>query len=67
MLSGKKERLIGIVGKGNVLDEPETLNAYSRDESFVISLKPRFVVKPKNMGKVQGIVKWANYQSSKDP
>ena len=64
MLNSNKERLIGIVGKGNVLDEPETLDAYSRDESFVVPLKPQFVVKPKNTDEVQGIVKWANETST---
>lgn len=59
-LNGRKGELIAIVGERNVLDEPEILNAYSRDESFVLPLKPWFVVKPKNVAEVQEIVKWAN-------
>ena len=56
----KKDRLIGIVGRRNVLDDTETLEAYSRDESFVPPMKPWFVVKPKNVQEVQKVVVWAN-------
>ncbi len=56
----KKEQLIGIVGKENVLDDPQTLEAYAGDQSFVLPIKPWFVVKPKNMSEVQELVKWAN-------
>ncbi len=56
----KKEELIKIVGDKNVLDDPETLDTYSSDYSFVPSRKPRFVVKAKNADEVQRIVEWAN-------
>jgi FAD/FMN-containing dehydrogenase len=59
-MNGKKDELLGIVGQGNVLDDPETLEAYARDESFVLPIKPRLVVKPKNADEVQEIVRWAN-------
>ncbi len=59
-MSNKKEKLTEIVGKGNVLDAPETLKAYSRDQSFVLPIKPSFVVKPKNAQEVEEIVRWAN-------
>ena len=59
-MDSKKDELVAIVGKGNVLDDQETLEAYSRDQSFVPPRKPRFVVKPKETAEVQGIVKWAN-------
>ena len=59
-MNGKKEELVGIIGEKNVLDDPETLEAYSRDESFVRPMKPWFVVKPKNVDEVQGVVRWAN-------
>lgn len=49
-----------IVGAENVLDAPEILEAYSRDQSFVPPRKPRLVVRPKNVDEVQGIVKCAN-------
>jgi len=59
-VDSKKEELMGIVGKENVLDDPETLEAYSQDHSFALPMKPWFVVKPENTCKVQEIVKWAN-------
>ena len=55
-----KEDLIKIVGAENVIDTPEILETYSRDQSFVCPMKPWFVVKPKNVDEVQDIVKWAN-------
>ena len=56
----EKEELIAIVGAEYVFDDPENLESYSRDMSFVRPLKPQYVVKPKNAEDVQGIVKWAN-------
>jgi FAD/FMN-containing dehydrogenase len=55
-----KEQIIGIVGKGNVHDDDDILSMYSSDESFVHSLKPRFVVKVNNVDEVQKLVQWAN-------
>ena len=59
-MSDKKGDLIGLVGKENVLDDPETLKAFSRDQSFVLPMKPSLVVKPGNTDEVEKIVKWAN-------
>jgi FAD/FMN-containing dehydrogenase len=59
-VADKREELANIVGAGNVVDDPETLDGYSKDYSFVQPRKPWFVVKPKNADEVQGIVKWAN-------
>jgi hypothetical protein len=59
-VGNKKERLIGIVGAENVVDDPETLDGYSRDQSFVASRKPWFVVRPKDSDEVQALVRWAN-------
>ncbi len=56
----KKGELAKIVGAENVVDAPEILEAYSRDQSFVPPRMPRLVVKPKNADEVQSIVKWAN-------
>jgi FAD/FMN-containing dehydrogenase len=56
----KKGDLIRIVGAENVMDAPEILETYSRDQSFARPMKPRLVVKPKDSDEVQGIVKWAN-------
>lgn len=59
-MTGGKEELVEIVGVQNVLDDPETLNAHSKDNSFVPVRTPRLVVKPLNVEQVQQIVKWAN-------
>lgn len=59
-MNRKKETLIGLVGKGNVYDDPETMEAYSRDQSFALQMTPSFVVEPGNVREVQEIVKWAN-------
>jgi FAD/FMN-containing dehydrogenase len=55
-----KEKLVKIVGAGNVSDKQATLDEYSRDISFVNTVKPASVVKPKNAEEVQKIVKLAN-------
>jgi FAD/FMN-containing dehydrogenase len=55
-----QEDLVGIVGSEYVSDEPEILERYSRDYSFVTPRKPRCVVFPKNTEEVQGIVRYAN-------
>ncbi len=55
-----KEELAGIVGVENVLDDPNTLEDYSKDESFAHPIKPRYVVRPRNFNEVQEVVKWAN-------
>ncbi len=56
----KKQRLAQVVGNDNLLDDPQTLDMYARDESFVVPRKPRLVVKPKTVDEVQEIVVWAN-------
>jgi len=55
-----KEQINRIVGADYVFSDPEILEAYAKDLSFVLSIKPRFVVKPKNVEEVQALVKWAN-------
>ena len=59
-MADQKAELVALVGEKNVLDDPETLDTYSRDQSFARMMKPRFVVKPKNVDEVQKIVGWAN-------
>jgi len=49
-----------IVGSKNVLSDRETMAQYACDLSFAHPIRPRCVVKPKNIADVQGIVKWAN-------
>ena len=59
-MADKKNELIGLVGENNVFDDIKTLNDYSKDNSFVPSMKPEFVVKPKDADTIQRIVEWAN-------
>jgi FAD/FMN-containing dehydrogenase len=56
----EKGKLVKIVGAGNVSYEPAALEKYSRDISFVNSIRPICVVKPKNAGDIQKIVNLAN-------
>ena len=53
----EKEELAKIVGKKNVLDDPETLESYSRDESFIHPIRPLCVAKPGSLAEVESIVK----------
>ena len=55
-----KVKLVKIVGAGNVTYEQTALDEYSKDMSFVNTVRPVCVVKPKNAGDVQKIVNWAN-------
>jgi FAD/FMN-containing dehydrogenase len=55
-----KEFLINNFGRENVSDDPATTEAYARDESFVLPLKPRFVVQPERADQVNELVRWAN-------
>jgi len=55
-----KEELVGIVGSEYVSDEPETLEKYARDYSFVQPRMPSYVVSPKNTEEIQGVAKYAN-------
>jgi FAD/FMN-containing dehydrogenase len=56
----EKQKLIGIVGEANVSDEAATLDAYSRDMSFVNQTRPVCVVKPRSAAEVKEIVALAN-------
>jgi FAD/FMN-containing dehydrogenase len=55
-----KQELAVIAGSEYVSDEPEMLEGYSSDYSFVTPRRPRCVVFPKNTEEVQGIVRYAN-------
>jgi hypothetical protein len=57
---GIKEKLKEIAGSGDIIDEPEILETYAGDQSFILPLKPRCVVRPGNADEVQAIVQWAN-------
>jgi len=55
-----KEKLAKILGAGKVNDEPARLQEYSRDMSFVTTMRPLCVVKPQNASEIQKIVNLAN-------
>jgi len=55
-----EDKLVGIVGSSSINHEQVTLEAYSRDMSFVNEIKPEYVVRPKNAGDIQEIVRLAN-------
>ena len=56
----KKQKLIDIVGRANVKDDAATLDAYSKDMSFVNQTRPACVVKPRNSAEVKSLVQAAN-------
>ncbi len=56
----EKQKLSKIVGARNVFWDPATLDQYSRDMSFVNSVRPMGVVKPTRAEDVEKIVKLAN-------
>ena len=56
----QKGALAKIVGHDNVDDTPATLEAYSRDISFVNPVRPAHVVRPRTAEEVQRLVQLAN-------
>ncbi|NWF78128.1 MAG: FAD-binding oxidoreductase [Chloroflexi bacterium] len=54
------EKLSDIVGAANVSCERTTLDEYSRDMSFVNTVRPACVVKPRNAADIKQLVKLAN-------
>ncbi len=63
-MAEKKDELIKIVGTENAIDDPATLDGYSKDHSFIPPMKPLMVARPRNADEVQAIVKWANQTST---
>jgi hypothetical protein len=59
-MDSAKESLIKIFSEENVIDNPEILDTYKRDHSFVMQLKPWYIVKPIVAHQIQELVKWAN-------
>ena len=55
-----RKTLEDIVGKEHVFDSREILIEFSKDESFVNPVMPRYVVKVHSTSNVQALVKWAN-------
>lgn len=56
----QKDTLVKIVGEKNVTDELSTLDMYSKDLSFVNTLRPDFVIKPRSADEITQLVKLAN-------
>jgi FAD/FMN-containing dehydrogenase len=56
----EKQQLVKIVGAANVSYDPDTLEGFSRDISFVNQVRPACVVKPRKTGDVQALIKAAN-------
>lgn len=54
-----RKELVEVVGNGNVSDNPDVLEAYSRDYSLVTPSLPNYVVWPGNPQEIQEIVKLA--------
>ena len=55
-----KKVLEKIVGAGQVFDDPDLLEGYSRDHSFFKPRRPTWVVKPRTAEEIQGIVRLAD-------
>jgi FAD/FMN-containing dehydrogenase len=58
----KRDKLIEIVGVKNFSDEPEVLEKYSKDFSFLPAGAANCVVKPKDAQEAQKIIQLANEQ-----
>jgi len=58
-----KQELAGIVGSEYVSDDPETIEKYAKDYSFVQPRRPSYVAYPRNTEEIRGIVKYANQHS----
>ncbi|MEW6665239.1 MAG: FAD-binding oxidoreductase [Thermodesulfobacteriota bacterium] len=56
----EKERLVTIVGPDKVFNEPQVLQAYAKDMSFVNPVRPAFVVTPNRADEVQKVIQLAN-------
>jgi hypothetical protein len=55
-----KDKLVKIVGAGNVSNKQAALDEYSRDMSFVNTIKPACVVKPRNADEIKKLINLAN-------
>ncbi|MBW1945589.1 MAG: FAD-binding oxidoreductase, partial [Deltaproteobacteria bacterium] len=55
-----KNKLSDIVGKDNIRDDPDVLDAYSKDMSLEAPGRPAFVVFPENTEQVCDLVSYAN-------
>jgi hypothetical protein len=56
----RKAQLIEIVGSGRVFNDPEMGGSFSLAHSLIPPIRPRYMVKPRDVGDVQKIVLWEN-------
>ncbi len=59
-MNSTKESLLKIFDNSSVIDNPEILDNYKSDNSFVKQIKPWFIVKPTGVNQIKELVKWAN-------
>lgn len=52
--------LTEMIGEDQISRDPQTLDEYSRDNSFALPMHPQLVVQPRSADDVQKIVAWAN-------
>jgi hypothetical protein len=55
----EKRLLVSIVGAGNVINRQSVLSQYASDMSFVSTIRPDCIVKPKNTDEIKQIVELA--------
>ena len=60
----QKKDLVEIVGGENVIDNPDVLQKYGKDHSFVLGAAPQYVVIPQDAKQVQSIVLAARKSST---
>ncbi len=63
-MNGHRERLMDIVGKAGITEEPTLGESYSLDRDLIPALDSRFRVRPKDVDEVEKIVLWANETSA---
>jgi FAD/FMN-containing dehydrogenase len=51
-------KLVKIVGNGNISRKQSELDEYSRDMSFVDSIRPEYVVRPETPDELFGFIHW---------
>jgi FAD/FMN-containing dehydrogenase len=59
-MNEKKSRLVDIVGRDSVFEDPALGDFFSLDHRLIPPLPPSFLVKPRSVDEVQKIVLWAN-------
>ena len=55
-----KEKLVEIVGTKYVIDSPDSLGAYSQDNSLTPPMMPNYAVQPQSAQEIQKIMSLAN-------